>query len=66
MIRNDASRREKLVLGRRGVSVRLRRETVVTTSRSRDQEGRKELERWRVASGQSGGRGDSENTAPGI
>jgi len=40
MIRNDASRREKLVLGRRGVSVRLRRECVVTTSRGRDQEGR--------------------------
>jgi hypothetical protein len=54
MIRNDASRREKLVLGRSGVSVRLRRVSVVTTSRSTGS-GRKGPERRRVVSGQSGG-----------
>lgn len=57
MIRNDASRREKLVLGLRGVSVRLRRVSVVTASQNTGSE-RKGSERWRVVSGQLGvGRG---------
>lgn len=66
MIRNDASRREKLVLGRRGVSVRLRG----SVSQLHPEAGIRKEGVWEVEGSKwperGGGEGDGENTAPGI